>query len=148
MVRRVERRWNTMLTRNSITTGSRTDSNIEGLNGSPSDRDDKYPAEDAYQYDAGDDDAEDEYATIYDGDDRGAKMRRYWVIDNPVRRIVEENGGWLSWTRVDLRPHQSAEIRQGSLLSSQSTVCKYKLGRLWTNSRDTAMGCRRFLEDI
>lgn len=67
-----------MLTRNSITTGSRTDSNIEGLNGSSSDLDDdKYPAEDAYQYGAGDDDAEDEYATIYDGDDQGAKMRRY-----------------------------------------------------------------------
>ncbi|KAI7785865.1 hypothetical protein LA080_005983 [Diaporthe eres] len=34
-------------------------------------------AEKAYQYGAGDDDAEGEYATIYDGDDQGAKMRRF-----------------------------------------------------------------------
>lgn len=33
--------------------------------------------QDAYQYGPGDDDEEDEYATIYDGDDQGAKMRRY-----------------------------------------------------------------------
>lgn len=33
--------------------------------------------EKAYQYGARDDDAEDEYATIYDGDDQGAKMRRF-----------------------------------------------------------------------
>lgn len=67
-----------MLTRNSIIKGSRTNSNMEGLNGSSSDLDgDKYPAEDAYQYGFGDDDAEDEYATIYDEDDQGAKMRRY-----------------------------------------------------------------------
>lgn len=33
-------------------------------------------AEEAYYYGAGDDDAEDEYATVYDTDDQGAKVRR------------------------------------------------------------------------
>lgn len=36
------------------------------------------------------------------------------MIDNPVRGIVVEHSGRLSWTRVDLGPNQSAEIRQGS----------------------------------
>lgn len=101
-----------MLTRDFDTTGSRRHSDT--LTQHPFDdssdlEDDHRPeraskdesgAEEAYLYGAGDDDAEDEYATFYDGDDQGAKMRRYWVTGNLTYGVVDDNGVWRSWIRL------------------------------------------------
>lgn len=76
-----------LLTRHFIITDSykNSDARYQDRIQSSSDLDDDYHAEkvgdsstkEAYQYGARDDDAEDEYAVVYEGDDQGAKMRRY-----------------------------------------------------------------------
>lgn len=69
-------------------------------------------AKQAYHYGAGDDDAEDEYANIHDGDDQT-------VLSDvqPDFRIVVDNG-ISPWAPLDLGLHQSAEIRRNFVTKS------------------------------
>ncbi|KAG6367804.1 hypothetical protein INS49_001999 [Diaporthe citri] len=62
---------------------SRSSSHLEDADLEDEYRPEYSNAEEAYQYGARDDDADDEYTTIYDGDDQGAEMRRFRVMNNP-----------------------------------------------------------------